>query len=192
MCVCVNVCVCVCVRVCACGCVCVCEGARVCAHVYACVCMCARVCMCLCLLECSHASLFDCVRILVFICVDVRFCVVLLESALSCFGITNSKTNHGERPLYSEQHAYNQITLQLICDRVYALQSTIDDFVEFLLCRCEGSPDVAFSRSICTLRRRRYCSSRWRSACRSSCMSRTGTWPCISPELQTKQNNMVD
>ena len=44
--------------------------------------------------------------------------------------------------------------------------------------------DVAFSRSTCRRRRPGYCSSRWRSACRSSCTSRTGTWRRTSPGLQ--------
>ena len=44
--------------------------------------------------------------------------------------------------------------------------------------------EVVFSRSTCTGRRRGCCSSRWRSACRSSCTSRTGTWRRTSPGLQ--------
>ena len=101
-----------------------------------------------------------------------------------------------ERPLYFEQFANidapplarSSHLVGVDCRRVYALL--------FRFCACcvrsccvvmTGSSDVAFSRSTCTHHILCCYSSRWRSAGRSSCTSRTGTCRRTSRGLLTKR-----
>ena len=97
-----------------------------------------------------------------------------------------------ERPLYCE-YLTTYMTIDIHFLLRYRLQGNASDITlhsviqySFLLWRFDGGFSVAFNRSTCTRRKHCCCSSRWRSACRPSCTSRTGTCQRTSPGLWTQ------